>query len=259
MPAPEPMLSAPARRWPTGDDWILQPKFDGFRLLVDVGPNGVRAWSRHATHLTDRLGGLLDGFGATPAGTVLDGELVVISERDGRPAQDFAAVTRAVFTGDPAAAARLTFVAFDVLRHAGEDLRPLPWHARDVRLREAVPVGDRIRLISSQPATPEAHAAIVALGFEGSVLKRPRSTYRAGRHSTWVKHKARCAATGTLLAIHQDRDGTWQATCEVNGRRVRALAGARARAQVGGAVDLVYSRIDADGALREARLASTAA
>jgi hypothetical protein len=38
-----------------------------------------------------------------PSGTTLDGELVVVSERDGKPAQDFAAVTRAVFTGRPAA------------------------------------------------------------------------------------------------------------------------------------------------------------
>jgi hypothetical protein len=26
------MLSASSRTWPTGDDWVLQPKWDGFRL-----------------------------------------------------------------------------------------------------------------------------------------------------------------------------------------------------------------------------------
>jgi ATP-dependent DNA ligase len=163
---------------------------------------------------------------------VFDGELVAIAEREGRPAQDFAAVTRAVFAGE-ARGARLQFVAFDILRHSGEDVRPLSWRERDMRLRQALPVGDRIRLISSQPATLEAHAAIVALGFEGSVLKRPGSTYRPGRHSSWIKHKARCSTPGILLAVYQARDGTWQATCEVEGRRVRALAGARARALAG--------------------------
>jgi hypothetical protein len=36
-------------------------------------------------------------------------------------------------------------------------------------------------VITSQPASLTAHYAIVSLGFEGTVLKRPASTYRAGR------------------------------------------------------------------------------
>jgi hypothetical protein len=44
------MLSAAARRWPDGGDWSLQPKHDGFRLLVELDdPRGPRAWSRHGT------------------------------------------------------------------------------------------------------------------------------------------------------------------------------------------------------------------
>ena len=29
---PEPMLSVSAGRWPDGGRWVLQPKWDGFRL-----------------------------------------------------------------------------------------------------------------------------------------------------------------------------------------------------------------------------------
>jgi ATP-dependent DNA ligase len=236
---------------------VLQPKWDGFRLLVDVDARGdVRMWSRHGTGLTARLGGLPDRFAGVPAGTVFDGELVAISERGGQAVHDFAALTRAVFTGDPLATERLRFVAFDVLRLAGEDFRGRPWRERSDHLRQALPVGDRVRLISSQAATPEAHAAIVALGFEGTVLKRPASIYRPGRHRAWLKHKARCTSPGVLLAVHQDREGRWQALCDVDGRRVRALADARARALVGDSVGLVYSRVDADAGLREARLSA---
>ncbi|MGZ6662534.1 MAG: hypothetical protein ACXVHL_34985, partial [Solirubrobacteraceae bacterium] len=46
---------------------------------------------------------------------------------------------------------------------------------------ETLPVRERIRLAVSQPATPAAHEAIVALGFEGTVLKRLGSAYRPGR------------------------------------------------------------------------------
>jgi hypothetical protein len=101
-----------------------------------------------------------------------------------------------------------------------------------------------------------AHAAIVDLGFEGTVLKRPNSIYRPGRHRVWLKHKARHTADAVLLAARQDRDGHWHAVCDVGGRRVVALAGAGSTDLVGEPVSVVYSRVDADGGLREVRLAA---
>jgi bifunctional non-homologous end joining protein LigD len=256
MPAPQPMLSVSARRWPDGRGWILQPKWDGFRLLVDVRVGGeVRGFSRHGADLTARLGSLIAPFTAVAPGTTFDGELVAVSEGDGKPEQDFAAVTRAVFTGRPHATERLRFVAFDLLAADGQDVRARPWDDRDARLRERLPVCERIRLAVSQPATLAAHEAIVALGFEGTVLKRLGSAYRPGRHSTWLKRKARFTAAAVLCSVRQDRDGRWHALCELDGRRVHALAGAHAAQRVGELIELVYSRVDADGGLREARVA----
>lgn len=113
---PEPMLSARGTKWPTGSDWVLQVKWDGFRLLLEIPRRGVvRAWSRHGASLSQRLPGILEPFREMPPGTIVDGELVALAERDDRPTQDFAAVRRAVFNGDTAAGARLRFVAFDLL------------------------------------------------------------------------------------------------------------------------------------------------
>ena len=84
--------------------------------MIEVGTGGeVRGWSRHGTDLTARLGSLLAPFTGVAPGTTFDGELVAVSERDGKPIQDFGAVTRAVFTGRPVATDRLRFVAFDLL------------------------------------------------------------------------------------------------------------------------------------------------
>jgi ATP-dependent DNA ligase len=249
------MLSVSARRWPDGGRWVLQPKWDGFRLLVDVDAGGqVRGWSRQGADLTARLGSLLAPFAEVGPGTTVDGELVVVGERDGEPAQDFAAVARAVFTGRSIATDRLQFVAFDLLAAAGQDLRPRPWEERDARLREAVPACDRVRVVASQPATRAAHDAIVALGFEGTVIKRCGSSYRAGRHRAWIKRKARLTTRAELCSLHQDRDGCWHALCDLDGRRVHALAGARTVERIGQLVELIYSRVDADGTLREARV-----
>jgi DNA ligase 1 len=251
----EPMLSTAGRHWPNFGNWMLQPKWDGFRLIVDIDTEGrARGWSRHGTNLTARLGALLHGFEGAAPGTTFDGELVALTERSGEPIQDFAAVTRAVFTGDSCAAYRLRFVAFDLLRSGGRDVRARPWRERDAQLRDVLPVSERIRLITSQAATSAAHDAIVALGFEGTVLKRPSSTYRAGRHAAWVKHKARLTTTGEVLSVRQDRDGRWHALCQVGERRVAVFASADTTDLIGELVELVYSRVDANGGLREARI-----
>jgi ATP-dependent DNA ligase len=201
---------------------------------------------------------LLGAFADVASGTTFDGELVVVTERDGKPAQDFAAVTRSVFTGRAHATRRLRFVAFDVLAVGGDDVRGCLWEERDARLRETVPVCERIRLAASQPATLAAHEAIVGLGFEGTVLKRLGSAYRPGRDRAWIKRKARFVACAELRSVHQDRDGCWHALCELNGRRVHAIAGARTAERIGQLVEVVYSRVDADGSLREARVAPAA-
>lgn len=249
------MLSTSARSWPNAGHWVLQPKWDGFRLLVDIDAKGrARGWSRHGTNLTLRLRAILARFEGAAPGTMFDGELVVVSERAGQPTQDFAAVTRAVFTGDSCAGDGLRFVAFDLLRAGGRDVGERPWRERDAQLRDLLPVGERIRLINSQAATSDAHDAIVALGFEGTVLKRPSSIYRAGRQAAWVKHKARLTTTDEVLSVRQDRHRRWHALCQVGERRVAVLASAGTADLIGELVELVYSRVDANGDLREARI-----
>src|SRR5450755_4155631 len=259
MSPPEPMLSSSASRWPEGGEWVLQPKWDGFRLLVAVGDDRrEREGWRDGTNLTARLGRLAAAFADAPAGSVFDGELVAISEQGGRPVQDFAAVCRAVLRGDASAAEDLRFVGFDVLALDGEDLRARPWTERNVRLTEALPVSGRVRRVESLPASPAAHAAIAALGFEGTVLKRPNSPYRPGRQRAWLKHKARYTADGLLLSVRQGRDGQWRGVCDVDGRRVSVLAGASWVDRVGEVLTLVHSRVDTNGDLREVRIGERA-
>jgi hypothetical protein len=125
-------------------------------------------------------------------------------------------------------------------------------------LSEALPASGLIHRVQSLPASRAAHAAIVALGSEGTVLKRPNSTYRPGHQRVWLKHKARHTAAGVLLSVHRDRDCQWRGVCAVDGRRVSVLAGASSADQIGEVLTLVYSRVDADAALREVRIAGPA-
>jgi ATP-dependent DNA ligase len=251
------MLSTRAVTWPAQGGWIMEPKWDGFRLLVEVDQHArIRAWSRRGASLGDRLGPLLAPLAEAPRGTVFDAELVALSPRDGRAVQDFAAVRRATLQGDAAAARKLHLVAFDLLEVGGDDLRSLPWSKRTKLLQETYPVSDRLRVVQTRPASRAAHDQLVELGFEGSVLKRPGSMYRPGRQATWRKYKASHRATATLRAVRSGRDGHTYAICELDGRLVTTPGSPRLAALVGRRIELAYSRIDADGSLREVRVSA---
>jgi ATP-dependent DNA ligase len=260
--APEPMLAATARELPTGDGWVLQPKYDGWRLLIEVLDGGrVRAWSRRGTPLAGRLDGLENlAANALPAGTLLDGELVALAAGpDDRPVQDFAAIGRAVTASDVEAQHKLHFVAFDVPRAAGEDLTGHPWHERDQRLRQLLQdTGPRLCAIDTLPTHRDCHEQLVALGFEGSLLKQRHSTYRSGRHSTWRKYKARHHLDVDVLAVNAHRNGELRAVCvtSLDDREIVALLPGRRPVTPGPAV-LTYSRVDAGGQLREACILNT--
>jgi ATP-dependent DNA ligase len=185
---------------------------------------------------------------------VFDSELVALSSRDGETVQDFAAVCRAALQADAAAAKKLHLVAFDLLELAGDDMRSQPWTKRTDLLRDAFPAGDRLRLVQTRSASRAAHDQLVTLGFEGSVLKRPGSAYRPGRQTSWRKYKASHRATAILRALRAGRDGHTYATSELDGRGVTTLASPQLAELIGHQVELAYSRVDANGSLREVRI-----
>ena len=236
---------------------MMEPKWDGFRLLVAIDHQGrMRAWSRRGTGLGDRLGSLLEPLAESPRGTVFDAELVALSSREGRAVQDFAAVCRATLQADAVAAGKLHLVAFDLLELAGDDVRSLPWVKRTAFCGRLSPPATGCGSFRRDPPSRAAHDDLVALGFEGSVLKRPGSAYRPGRQTTWRKYKASHRAIATLREVRLGRDGHTYAISDLDGRRVTTLGSPRLAALIGQQVELAYSRIDADGSLREVRISA---
>ena len=130
-----------------------------------------------------------------PAGTVLDGELVVY--RDGRC--DFAALQRRVLR-PPGLAVAASFVVFDVLTVAGRDLRSLPYRHRRKRLRRLLE--DAVPPLALMPATRELVGAQawmrdhIDAGVEGVVVKHREHGYRPRRRCWW---KVRTRATSDAV------------------------------------------------------------
>src|SRR6266446_2164393 len=135
-PPIEPMLAKLAESLPADDNFLFEPKWDGFRAIVFRGASEVYIQSRDLKPLDryfpDLHQSLLD---LLPAGCVIDGEIVIATPNG----LDFDALQLRLH---PAASrvAKLaqetpsSFVAFDALAVDGKDLRDTPQRDRRAAL-----------------------------------------------------------------------------------------------------------------------------
>jgi len=180
----EPMLATNRISRPLAGEWVLEPKFDGWRAIVAVGDD-VRVWTRTGHELTERLpelAPLVDHCGG--ASIVLDGELVAGQGR----AVDFYGLLPRV-----AARARrepLTFVAFDVLAFDGPVIDQ-PYCRRRALLEGLALNGPAWCTVPRLRGTVvDSLNACAEHGVEGIVAKRTDSPYRPGQRSgDWLKVK----------------------------------------------------------------------
>ena len=202
------MLATKGDHVPTGAGWTHEVKWDGMRVLVDVGGgrdlSRPRVFSRNENDVTaafPELRGLAD----LGRDVLLDGEVVALGE--GVPT--FGALQDRIHVRDATRAARLaqtnpvTLLAFDVLRLDGTDVCDRPLSERRALLEGL----DLAALADGQgacqvPATYDdgqmLYTAAEEQGFEGIVSKRLSSRYRPGlRSKDWLKFPIR--PTGSFV------------------------------------------------------------
>jgi ATP-dependent DNA ligase len=191
----EPQLSKLSRQLPSGPAWVYEPKWDGFRALVAHLSDGTRLLSRRGRELGPHYPELLRLGPLLPPGSVLDGEIVAFVEGG----LDFGALQyrltmRDRKAGEAAADRPVSFIAFDLLRLAGEDLTARPLSERRRRLELLV---GRLRaqpLLDITPQTDDRELAsswllgYMTAGIDGVVAKRAPDGYRPGERA-WVKVK----------------------------------------------------------------------
>ncbi|MFL5309882.1 MAG: ATP-dependent DNA ligase [Myxococcales bacterium] len=205
-PPIEPMLARLARELPVGN-YLYEPKWDGFRCLafvaaqVDLRSRHDRPLARYFPEVEDALRNLGGG------GCVLDGELVIAGPGE----FDFAALlgrlhpsaSRVRRLADEVPA---TFVAFDVLASAGEDLRERPFEERRQRLEDLL--GTRRPGLVATSMTRELPVAQEWLdrfqgkGLDGVVAKHASLAYQPGRRAmikVKKEHTADCVLAGFRL------------------------------------------------------------
>src|SRR3954465_7192718 len=183
-PFAEPQLATLVDEVPTGNSWIHEIKYDGYRLLLAVGEGVATAWTRNGKDWSDKFKALVKAAAKLPAGCLIDGEAVAIDD-DGKPS--FQLLQSTLKGGRP----NLAFYAFDLLIDRGEDIRKLPNIERKERLAAllegvAPPIiyGDHIG-----GRGEEMFAAVCKEGGEGVISKKASAAYSGTRTRKWLKIK----------------------------------------------------------------------
>jgi bifunctional non-homologous end joining protein LigD len=182
-----PMLATLVDAIPTGDEWLHEIKFDGYRMLCRIDQGKVTIFSRNGKEWTAALGRVAEAVGELGLKSAwLDGEVTVVDDR-GRTS--FQALQNAL--SDPAGE-RLVYFVFDVLYLDGYDLQGVSLSERKRLLRSLIPkTASKVRFSVDVPGSgAEFFKQACALGLEGAVSKRAASTYRGGmRTRDWIKVK----------------------------------------------------------------------
>src|SRR5580704_10253201 len=131
-----PMLAKRVAALPDGDDWIFEPKWDGFRALVFRDGGEILLQSRDEKPLNRYFPDLLEPLkAAIPTRCVLDGEIVIATARG----LDFEALQLRLHP----AASRVKMLAeerpasivfWDLLCEGDQDLRVAPFRQRRAAL-----------------------------------------------------------------------------------------------------------------------------
>jgi bifunctional non-homologous end joining protein LigD len=184
-PFEEPQLATLVDDVPTGNEWLHEYKYDGYRLLLSVGDGVATAWTRNGKDWSSKFKALVKAAAQLPAGCLIDGEAAALGE-DGKPSFQLLQSTLKESKG-----ANLVFYAFDLLIDRGEDIRKLPNIVRKDRLASLL-AGVSPPLIYGDHVIgrgEEMFAQVCKQSGEGIISKQANAPYRGKRTRNWLKIK----------------------------------------------------------------------
>jgi ATP-dependent DNA ligase len=210
-----PMLAKRISALPEGEEWIFEPKWDGFRALVFRDGDDVMIQSRDEKPLNRYFPELLPALKEQlPPRCVLDGEVVIA--RDG--GLDFEALQQRIHP----AASRVqmlskeipaSVVFWDLLALGDDNLCASPFRERRAALERVLTnVQPPLHLT---PATGERSVAedwfkrFEGAGFDGVIAKPPSGAYEPNKRSMFkVKHERECDCVVAGFRWHKNGEGS---------------------------------------------------
>lgn len=184
----DPQLCHKLHRPPTGDDWLHEIKFDGYRIQVRVADGKATLKTRKGLDWTAKYLEIAEAASVLPD-CIIDGEICALDE-NGAP--DFAALQAALAEGTTG---NLVYFAFDLLFDGEKDLRSMRLVERKERLQSLLHEttdDPRIRYVEHFESGGDAVLrSACKLHLEGVISKQMDAPYQSGRTETWAKSKCR--------------------------------------------------------------------
>ncbi|WP_338829933.1 non-homologous end-joining DNA ligase [Bradyrhizobium sp. 27S5] len=181
----KPQLATRRSKAPSGDKWIHEIKYDGYRIQLHLNRGKAKAFTRNGLNWIKRFSVIAGAFDI-PGEAIIDGEVVVVHE--GRT--NFSELQAELARSDQD---RLLYYAFDLLWLDGQDLRKRPQIERKAMLQGLFdsyqlepPVLFSEHLIGDGQQLFE-HAR--KLKYEGIISKNADAPYRSERTDAWLKVK----------------------------------------------------------------------
>jgi ATP-dependent DNA ligase len=208
------MLAKLVREMPEGDEFVYEPKWDGFRCIVFRDGDEIELGSRNERMMTRYFPELLEPLRRDlPERCVLDGEIVIATPSG----LDFDLLQMRIHP----AASRVnklaketpaSFVAFDLLAIDDEDVRERPFSERRTLLERALELATppvRLTPASTSPAVArEWFDRFEGAGLDGVIAKAVTLPYRSNeRVMLKVKHERTCDCVVAGFRWHKDGQG----------------------------------------------------
>ncbi len=175
---------------PSGEDYVFEVKYDGYRIVAFAQAGKVRLITRNQTDFSEKFSVISQQVQKMAHGhsLILDGEIIVPDE-GGRP--DFQALQNFMRSGKTDTA---IYMIFDILALDGQDLRRLPLVERKQILHDFWQENEEFYPNLKYAEHFEGDGkkffkAVEKMGLEGVVAKRRDSKYAGVRNDDWLKIK----------------------------------------------------------------------
>ncbi len=182
-----PQLATLVKEPPSGDEWLHELKFDGYRMLCRIDRGRVTVWSRNGKDWTEKFQNVVEAVKSLKAtSAILDGEIVIV---DAHGRSSFQKLQRAM---GKATTTGFAYEVFDLIYLDGYSLTQTALKHRKELLKNLVGSNSHGVIRYSEHISGNGdqffkHAC--EYGIEGIVSKLANSHYESTRNRNWLKVK----------------------------------------------------------------------